>query len=306
MFDGFDELGLGTGDHRIFCRVGGSGPPVLLLHGFPESHLMWREIAPLLAKRFTVIAMDLPGYGDSGCPPSDSDHSTYSKRAMAAAVAEAMGRLRFDRFAVVGHDRGGRVAYRLALDRPEGVEALVVLDIVPIAEAWDRADAEFALNFWPFSLLAQDPPLPERLISAAPDAVVEDALTNWGSDPRVFGAEVYEKYAAVLRDPAHVHAICEEYRAAASIDRDHDRADRDARRRIECPTLALWSGSGPLGSWYDAEGGPLSIWRRWADRVEGEAVAGGHFFPEEHPQATAGRITGFLEPITSRAAIHHA
>jgi haloacetate dehalogenase len=250
--------------------------------------------------------MDLPGYGSSGCPPSNLDRSTYSKRTMAAAVADAMRQLGFDRFTAVGHDRGGRVAYRLALDRPESVTALIVLDVIPIADAWDRAGAEFALAFWPFSLLAQDPPLPERLISGAPDAVVDSALNHWGSDPDIFEPEVRECYAAVLRDPAHVHAICEEYRAAASIDRDHDLADREAGRRIECPMLVLWSGSGPLGSWYEEEGGPLAIWKRWADRVEGEAVAGGHFFPEEHPRATAERITAFLEPVTSRAVSRHA
>jgi haloacetate dehalogenase len=249
--------------------------------------------------------MDLPGYGSSGCPPSNSDHSTYSKRAMAAAVADAMRQLGFDRFAAVGHDRGGRVAYRLALDGPESVGALIVLDVIPIGDAWDRADAEFALAFWPFSLLAQDPPLPERLISGAPDAVIESTLIHWGSDPHAFEPEVRERYTAVLRDPAHVHAICEEYRAAATIDREHDRIDRETGRRIECPMLVLWSGSGPLGSWYDAEGGPLAIWRRWADRVEGEAVAGGHFFPEEYPRATAERIAAFLEPVTRCAEIHH-
>jgi haloacetate dehalogenase len=308
MFESFRSESVRAAAGEVFCRIGGSGPAVLLLHGFPETHLMWRDVAPILSRRFTIVVADLPGYGASSCPPSDDQHEAYSKRAMGAALVELMRNLGFERFAIVGHDRGGRVAYRLALDWPDVVNALAVLDVVPTAEAWERANADFALGFWPWSLLAQNPPLPERLISAAPEAVIEDALAEWGSDPHVFPADVRRAYADALRDPAHVHAICEEYRAAATLDWQHDEADREAGRKIACPTLALWSGSGSLGSWYEAVGGPLAIWRRWAERVEGRAVPGGHFFPEEHPHETADLIAGFLanHAVTRSAASHPA
>jgi haloacetate dehalogenase len=276
-----------TGVTSIFVRTEGAGPPLLLLHGFPQTHLMWRDAAPLLARRFTVVCADLRGYGASGCPPSTTDHAPYSKRAMARDMAAVMAQLGFRRFAVAGHDRGGRVAYRLALDHPERVKRLAVLDIVPTATAWERADARFALAYWPWSLLAQPAPLPERLISAAPDAVVDAALTGWGSPPSP--PEVRRAYIDAMR-PQNVHAICEEYRAAATLDRAHDEADRKAGRRIACPVLALWSASGGLASWYD----PLEVWRDWCDDVRGGPVEGGHFFPEEHPRETAELLERFF------------
>jgi haloacetate dehalogenase len=255
---------------------------------------MWREIAPLLARDFSVVAADLPGYGRSACPMDADNHATMSKRAMAATLSRAMRRLGYERFAVVGHDRGGRAAYRAALDYSEIVTAAAVLDVVPIADVWDRADARLALSFWPFSLLAQPGPLPERLILGAPDAIVNDALSNWGTPPETFPSAVKQAYVDQLRDPAHVHAICEEYRAAATLDREHDEADLKAGRRIACPLLVLWSSTGGLASWYEAEGGPLGLWSRWADRVQGQGVDGGHFFPEEHPRPTAELIRRFL------------
>jgi haloacetate dehalogenase len=283
-----------TGETTIFLRMGGSGPPVLLLHGFPQTHLMWRDITATLAQHFTVICADLRGYGRSGCATSAPDHAPYSKRAMAQDMVTVMERLGFSRFAVAGHDRGGRVAYRLALDHPDRVAKLAVLDIVPTLDAWDRADARFALGYWPWSLLAQPEPLPERILETAADAIVDAALDGWGSPPSTFPAEVRAAYAAALRAPGHAHAICEEYRAAASIDREHDKADRDAERRIACPLLAMWSRRGPLGSWYAEEGGPLALWRAWGDDVQGEAVDGGHFFPEEFPRETAERLRRFF------------
>jgi haloacetate dehalogenase len=276
-----------TGVTTIFVRTEGAGPPLLLLHGFPQTHLMWRDVAPLLARRFTVVCADLRGYGASGCPPSTADHAPYSKRAMARDMAAVMAQLGFRRFAVAGHDRGGRVAYRLALDHPERVERLAVLDIVPTAAAWERADARFALAYWPWSLLAQPEPLPERLISAAPDAVVDAALTGWGSPPSP--SEMRRAYIDAMR-PQNVHAICEEYRAAATLDRAHDEADRKAGRRIACPVLALWGASGALESWYD----PLQVWREWCDDVRGGPVHGGHFFPEEDPRKTAELLERFF------------
>ena len=293
---GFESRSVATDRGAVFLHQGGSGPPLLLLHGFPETSLMWHAVAPLLAVDFTVIAADLPGYGRSACPADAADHASMSKRAMAATLIAAMHDLGHDRFALVGHDRGGRVAYRAALDRPDVITSLVILDVIPTLDVWDKADARLALAFWPFSLLAQPAPLPERLLSAAPDAIVDNALTQWGSPPDAFPAWLRQAYIDTLRDPAHVHAICEEYRAAASIDRANDQADRDAARGIAGTVLALWSGEGALATWYEDEGGPLGLWRRWANQVEGQAVDGGHFFPEERPDLTTRLIRDFLTP----------
>lgn len=291
MWESFARGAIQTPGTSIFARWAGSGPPLLLLHGFPQTHLMWREVAPLLARRFTVVCADLRGYGASGRPPSSADHAPYSKRAMALDMAELMAQLGFRRFAVAGHDRGGRVAYRLALDHAERVERLAVLDIVPTAAAWERADARFALGYWPWSLLAQDEPLPERLLAAAPDAVVDAALRGWGSPSGVFAPEVRRAYVEALRESAP--SICEEYRAASTLDRAHDEQDRSAGRRIACPVLALWSAAGPLASWYEPDG-PLGLWRPWCEDVRGAAVPGGHFFPEERPAQTAALLERFF------------
>ncbi len=294
MFADFRTAELPTGDTTIFVRSSGSGPPLLLLHGFPETQLMWRSVAPLLARRFTVVCADLRGYGRSGCPPSSPDHAPYAKRAMARDMVAVMERLGFPRFSVAGHDRGGRVAYRLALDHPGRVERVAVLDVLPTATSWEHADARFALGFWPWSLLAQDEPFPERLVAAAPDAVVDAALRGWGTPLTAFDADTRASYVEALRDPARVHAVCEEYRAAATLDREHDVQDRKAGRRIACPLLALWSATGPLGTWYADVGGPLALWREWADDVSGRPLAGGHFFPEELPQETADALGRFF------------
>ncbi|WID95614.1 alpha/beta hydrolase [Bosea vestrisii] len=295
--DDFSNEIIETEEAAIFLRRMGSGPPLLLLHGFPQTHLMWRDVAPLLAEEFTVICADLRGYGASSCPSSTTDHVPYSKRALAADMVAVMEKLGFKHFAVAGHDRGGRVAYRLALDHPERITKLAVFDIVPTAEAWDRADARFALSFWPWALLAQPEPLPERLIAAAPEAIVDSALNGWGTPASTFSPAARKAYVAALSDADHIHAICEEYRAAAAIDREHDAEDQRNERRIACPVLALWSAEGALAQWYEADGGPLAIWRRWADEVEGSAMAGGHFFPEERPMATAEALRAFfLDP----------
>ena len=294
MFDGFDAIQVDSGETTIFVRRAGSGPPLLLLHGFPETHVMWRDVAPALARRFTVVCADLRGYGRSGYPPSLEDHAPYAKRAMARDMMNVMEQLGHTRFGIAGHDRGGRVAYRLALDHPDRVTRLAVLDILPTAVVWDRADARFALGYWPWLLLAQPAPLPERLITAAPDVVVDNALAHWGSASATFGADVRAAYVDALREPARVHAICEEYRAAATLDRAHDEADRAAGRRITCPTLVLWSATGALASWYADAGGPLGLWREWAADVQGRAVDAGHFFPEEIPGETARMLDRFF------------
>jgi haloacetate dehalogenase len=288
------EAHIDTGGARIFVRTAGTGPPLLLLHGFPQTHLMWRNIAPTLARDFTVVCADLRGYGRSDCPPSDATHEPYSKRTMARDMVSVMQALGFESFAVAGHDRGGRVAYRLALDHPHRVSRLAVLDIVPTASAWELADARFALAFWPWALLAQEPPLPEALMSSAPEAIIDHALGSWGSSVETVSADVRAAYVEALRDPAHADAICEEYRAAATIDRDHDVADRARGHKIKCPLLALWSAGGAVDTWYAEQGGPLALWREYADDVQGAGVDGGHFFPEQNPAQTLHALKKFF------------
>jgi haloacetate dehalogenase len=296
MLNGFEPSVVDCGEAAIFIRRRGSGPPLLLLHGFPQTHLMWHRVAPILAEDFTVICADLRGYGASGKPRSTPDHAPYTKSAMALDMVRVMEDQGFARFSMAGHDRGGRVAYRLALDHPDRVERLALLDIIPTFEALQRADARFMLAFWPWSLLAQAEPLPERLIVAEPETVVDDALAGWGSDRTAFPAEVRAAYINALRDPATVHAICEEYRAAATLDVARDAADRETGRRITAPVLALWSAGGPLDSWYADAGGPLAIWRNWAHDVQGRPIPGGHFFPEQNPAETAAELRRFFSP----------
>lgn len=291
---GFRAAHIDTGEVKIFVRTAGAGPPLLLLHGFPQTHLMWRHLAPVLARDFSVVCADLRGYGQSDCPSTDGAHAPYSKRAMARDMVSVMQALGFESFAVAGHDRGGRVAYRLALDHPERVSQLAVLDIVPTASAWQHADARFALAFWPWALLSQAAPLPEAIVASAPEALVDHALGSWGSSAGAFPADVRDAYVEALRDPAHVHAICEEYRAAASLDREHDLADRARGNRIRCPLLALWSAGGALDAWYAEQGGPLALWREYADEVQGASIMGGHFFPEQNPAHTLEALKKFF------------
>jgi haloacetate dehalogenase len=278
-----------TKDNTVFTRVYGKGPGILLVHGFPRTSLMWRDLAPRLADRYTVVCADLRGYGKSGAPASKDDHFPYSKRAMASELVEVMGHLGFASFSLVGHDRGGRVCYRMALDYPEKVEKLAVFDVIPILEAWARTDARFAQTYWPWILLSQKNPLPERYLLGAPDAVFDNPF-GAGS----FAREIRDQYVEMYRDPARVHAVCEEYRAAATIDVEHDRQDSDAQHHIMCPMLHLWASGGPLDTFYSDAGGPLGIWRRWASHVQGEAMKGGHFFPEENPIDTAAQLQKFL------------
>ena len=294
MFEDFETARVDVGATTIAFRRGGTGPPLLLLHGFPETHLMWRGVAPTLAEQFTVVCADLRGYGSSGTPQSTPDHAPYAKTAMAADMVTLMEHLGFDQFSVVGHDRGGRVAYRLALDHAERIDRLAVLDVVPTGEALDRADARLALGYWPWSLLVQPEPLPERLLAAAADAFVDAALDGWGSDPKTFPQEIRSHYADALRDPATAHAICEEYRAAATLDYAADRRDRATGRQIQAPTLVLWAASGPLDLWYEDAGGPLGIWRTWARDLAGDRLSGGHFFPEQNPADAVTALHRFL------------
>jgi haloacetate dehalogenase len=295
MFDGFDTAHVDVGDTTIFIRRKGSGNPLLLLHGFPQTHVMWHSVAPALAGEFTVVCADLRGYGASGKPPSTADHAPYAKSAMASDMVRLMAKLGFARFSVAGHDRGGRVAYRMALEHADSLARVALLDVVPTGEAFARADARFAIGFWPWSLLAQPEPLPERLIASNPDIIVDNALGHWGTDAASFPPEVRAAYVDALRDRATVHAICEEYRAAATIDVATDMKDRAAGRRIPCPLLALWSKDSSLDAWYEDAGGPLGIWRDWAVNVRGHAITGGHFFPEQNTAETITELRAFFQ-----------
>jgi haloacetate dehalogenase len=285
----FETSHVEVSGNTIFLRRYGKGPAILLVHGFPRTSLMWRFLAPKLAENHTVICVDLRAYGRSGIPASTDDHFPYSKRAMAKELVDVMDRLGFPSFTLIGHDRGGRVSYRLALDHPKNVERLAVLDVIPIFEAWRRSDARFAQTYWPWILLSQKAPLPESYLLGAPKAVFDNPFGH-GS----FSGEILEEYVSTYRDPARVHGICEEYRAAATIDVEHDRANKEASKRIECPMLHLWAEGGPLDMFYAKDGGPLGIWRQWAPQAQGQPMKGGHFFPEENPDDTAVLVKQFL------------
>ena len=293
FFDGFaiETIELPTG--RIRLRRGGSGPPMLLLHGMPQSSAMWHAVAPALARRFTVIAPDLRGYGGSHKPQATDDHAPYSKREMAAEMAAVMVHFGFERFDVASHDRGARVAHRMAIDLPDRVARLAVLDIVPTIEHFERADMAFALGYYHWFWLAQRHPFPESLIDAAPDAWFE-AHTGRGlgiAARPTFHPDARAEYVAAAHDPAAIRGMCEDYRAAAAIDLEHDRASRSEGRRIACPLLVLWGARGGIARWYDA----LEIWRRYADGdVSGAPIDSGHYLAEEAPDAVVDHFARFF------------
>jgi len=284
-FGGFQLSQIDVGEVSLRVRHGGSGPPLLLLHGYPETHMMWSKVAGELAADFTVIAPDLRGYGQSTKPPSSHDHETSSKRAMARDVVALMRRFGFERFDVAGHDRGGRVAYRLALDHPQAVRRVSILDIIPTGEVWARADHRFALGYWHWPFLAQPAPFPERLIGANPEF-----FFFRGTPPAFMAEEAYADYVDCGRRPEVIHGMCECYRAGASYDRLLDWADKTAGRRIACPVQVLWGAKGAVGAWYD----PLAVWREWADDVRGQSVDCGHFIPEEKPEETLVLLREFF------------
>jgi haloacetate dehalogenase len=285
MFEGFKLARIDTGEATIRVRHGGSGPPLLLLHGHPQTHVMWHLVAPRLAREFTVVAMDLRGYGESSKPKTTADHEPYSKRAMARDCVAVMESLGFTRFDLAGHDRGGRVAYRLALDHPARIGKLAVLDILPTAEHFRRTDMKFALGYWHWFFLAQPYPLPERLIGADP----EWFFRNRPGRRSVFTPEAEDDYLRCYRNPETVHAACEDYRAAATYDFKLDEADR-GQRKIAAPILVLWAARGSLPDWYDV----LGVWREWANDVRGDAIASGHFMAEEAPDETYQALRAFF------------
>ncbi len=287
---GFDLHDIDADGIRIRAAIGGSGPPLLLLHGHPQTHATWGRIAPDLARRFTVVAADLRGYGDSAKPPGGAGHRDYAKRAMAADLVAAMRRLGHPRFALVGHDRGGRVAHRLALDHPDAVSRLAVLDIAPTATMYARTDRAFATRYFWWFFLIQPEPLPERLIAANPEFFLRTHIEGQSKTPGSTGEALFAEYLRCYSDPATRHAICEDYRAAASIDLEHDAADADAR--IAAPLLALWGAKGTVGQLYDV----LETWRDRAIDVSGHALDCGHTLQEEAPEATLAALLDFLEP----------
>jgi haloacetate dehalogenase len=284
MFDGFALEHLDVGEVVLRVRHGGSGPPVLLLHGHPRTHATWHRVAPLLAGELTVVCPDLRGYGQSSKPLTTPGHEPYSKRAMARDCLALMRRLGHERFAVVGHDRGGYVAFRLALDHPAAVRRLVVLDDVPIGEALARCDARFASRWWHWFFLGQTAKPAERVIGLDPDAW-------YGGDPGRMGAEAFADYRHAIHDPATVHAMCEDYRAGLGVDRAHDDADRRAGRRLACPLLVLWAARDDLEELY---GDVLGVWRNWADDVRGRGLDCGHHLSEEAPAELAAELRAFL------------
>jgi haloacetate dehalogenase len=288
VFEGFERIQIETRGATINAVRGGEGPPVLLLHGYPQTLAMWHLIAPRLTASFTVVATDLRGYGDSSKPEGGEEHAGYSKRAMAADQVEVMRTLGFGSFAVLGHDRGGRVAHRMALDHPQSVTRLAVLDIVPTRHVFETADKELAMAYYHWFFLSQPYDLPERLIGADPDYYLRKKLSGWGTGFDSFASEAYAEYERCFRDPRTIHASCEDYRAAATIDLEHDGADRD--RKVGCPLLALWGEQGVVERLYDV----LGVWRGYASDVRGRALPCGHYLAEERPEETAEELVTFL------------
>ena len=293
LFPGYESRFIETSSGKLFARIGGKGSPVLLLHGYPETNVMWHRLAPLLADKHTLIIPDLPGYGQSDAPESGVDHAPYNKRAMAQAMVELMEKLGHKRFAIVGHDRGGRVSYRLALDHPERVTKISTLDIVPTYEVWAGLNAKRAMKVFHWTFLAQPFPLPEMLIGKAPVEYLEWKMLAWnGRDTNsVFDPRALDHYRAFFKQPARLHATCEDYRAGQTTDFEHDDADRKAGRKIEAPLLALWGVTGIPSAGENS----LDVWRRWASNVSGKVIPCGHFLAEEAPQETAAELLPFLD-----------
>ena len=288
LFPGFESRRIATSGAEIHCVVGGSGPPLLLLHGYPQTHAMWHRIAPRLAERFTVVCSDLRGYGDSAKPDGGSGHVNYSKRAMAADQVETMRTLGFARFRLAGHDRGARVTHRLCLDHPRTVERVAVLDISPTRIMYAGTNKAFATAYYHWFFLIQPFDLPERLIGADPVYYLHRKLAGWSSGLQHFDPRVLAEYERCFRDPATIHATCEDYRAAATIDLEHDSADVDAR--VACPLLALWGSKGVVNRMFD----PIADWKSVARDVTGMPVESGHFLAEEAPEESLAAMLAFF------------
>jgi haloacetate dehalogenase len=284
-----ERIGVSGGELRL--RRGGEGPPLLLLHGNPQTHAMWHKVAPALATRYTVVCPDLRGYGGSFKPPATADHAPYAKREMAKDMVELMARLGHERFLLVGHDRGARVSHRLALDHPDRVRKLALLDIIPTLEHFERADMTFALGYYHWFWFAQPHPFPENVICAAPDAWWRAHTSREPKPPDFFDREALADYLAAIHSPEMIRGMCEDYRAAASIDLEHDRASRAAGEKIRCPLLVLWGRKAKIEAWY----GALAVWRQYcAAEVTGSAVEAGHYLAEEAPGEVLAKLEAFL------------
>jgi haloacetate dehalogenase len=296
FFPGFKREQIKTSGATINTVYGGNekGSPLLLLHGIPETHVLWRKVAPALAQDYFLVMPDLRGYGDSGKPPGGDDHFAYSKRAMAKDQVEVMKHLGFEKFALVGHDRGGRVAHRMALDYPDLLTQLVILDIVPTYLLYQNITQEFATIFYHWFLLVQPPPFPETVVANSAEYFLKSMLLWLGGHsineavPDFIGPQVFQEYLRTFREPATIHAICEDYRAAASIDLAHDKADLD--KKIQCPLLVLWSEKGPFHRMYNV----LQTWRDRAVQAQGKAMPTGHFLPEQMPGELTQELKAFL------------
>lgn len=289
MFEGFRSFTRPVNGVDIHGVSGGTGPPLLLLHGYPQTHVMWHKVAPALAEHFTVVVADLRGYGASSKPEPAPDHSTYSKRAMAADMIALMSSFGIEQFAILAHDRGARVAHRLALDAPESVTRMVLLDIAPTREMYANAHDAFARAYWHWFFLIQPAPLPERMIGADPRDfwLRKCGSGSAGLDP--FTPEALAAYLEAFDDPRAIAASCEDYRAAASIDLAHD--EEDGGRKVGCPVRVLWGAKGVIEAHFDC----LALWRARADRVEGEALPGGHYLAEELPDEVVASTREFLQ-----------
>ena len=288
MFDGFSTQTLSGDGTDIHLVVGGKGPPLLLLHGYPQTHVCWHRVAPILADSFTIVAPDLRGYGDSGKPATNAAHEPYSKRRMAADQIRVMKQLGFERFFVAGHDRGGRVAHRLALDHPAAVEMLAVLDIAPTLEMYRRTDMRFAMTYFHWFFLVQPFDFPERLIGGAAEYYLRTAFYARTTSGSTVTPEAFAEYLRCFQRPETIHATCEDYRAAASIDLAHDEADH--AKRLACPLLLLYGAKGRLAQVYDMP----AMWRERAKHVTDVGLRGGHFLPEECPDQVAGSLRDFF------------
>ncbi|MDX1375560.1 MAG: alpha/beta hydrolase [Burkholderiales bacterium] len=291
FFEGFTLEQVQVRDGTLRLRRGGAGPPLLLLHGNPQTHAMWHKVAPVLAARYSVVCPDLRGYGGSFKPPASADHAPYAKREMARDMVELMERLGHARFRIAAHDRGARVAHRLALDHAARVEKLALMDIIPTLEHFERADMAFAMGYYHWFWFAQPHPFPEDVINAAPEAWFRAHTAREPKPPDFFAPEALAEYLRAARDPQAIRGMCEDYRAAATIDLEHDRASRAAGEKIRCPLLVLWGAKAKIEAWYDA----LAIWRGYcAAEVSGAAVASGHYLAEEAPGEVAERLLAFF------------
>jgi haloacetate dehalogenase len=287
FFPGFAQRRIATSGAEINLVTGGGGPPLLLLHGYPQTHVLWRKIAPRLAQEFTLVIPDLRGYGDSSKPPAGPNQEAYSKRALAQDQVETMAALGFERFCVAGHDRGARVTHRLLRDHPERIERAAVLDIVPTLYRFETIDQKAATGSYHWFFLIQPPPFPERLIGAECEYYLRHSF-GLDRNPAALEPEVFAEYLRCFQDPETIRATCDEYRAGAGIDLEHDRADRG--RKLAMPLLVLWGRRSGQGSGYDV----LAVWRDHAANVVGQAIDSGHFLPEEAPDGTYRALRDFF------------